>query len=91
MSSQPFIGQKLYVDDQLHITHGIDDVAGGLATISHVETWPNGSFFVSFAELDPDATYSYSYLLENQARWAEEYGNRTARSNPDYRAEFNQN
>jgi hypothetical protein len=89
MDTQPFIGQKLYVPTQLHLHHGVDDIAGGLAIVSHIQQWGNGKYFVGFSELPDGETYSYSYLLENQTEWAAEYGNQTARPNPDLRPEFN--
>ena len=78
MSPKPFIGQKLYVPTQLHLHHGVGDIAGGLAITSHIDEWGDDHYTVGFSELSEDETYSYSYLLESQTEWAAEYGNQTA-------------
>jgi hypothetical protein len=81
-SAPPKPGDVIYIPGALYIDHGEDDVAGGMATVSEVET-KYGSTFVSVAEV-PGRGYNWASLREQQDRLAEEYKDRRAHPDPDY-------
>jgi hypothetical protein len=61
---------------------------GGRATIDRVEEGPGG-IMVGTVESGPDVLYGYAFLLGEQERLRERFGDRRAHRDPDYRPEFN--
>lgn len=84
----PKIGDKLYISSSYYISHGEDDVDGGLATIKsikisdHLPADDNNSIFVTFEEI-PGVEYNYKLLLEKQDKLSKEYADKIAKPNPD--------
>jgi hypothetical protein len=80
------VGQKIYVETSLYLSHGSDDVIGGLATINKVEEGISGGvpcLFVSVKE-HPGHSYNWShYLKKDQERLKKEFGKNKAHASPD--------
>jgi hypothetical protein len=91
MGDVPKVGDVIYLETQLHLSHGVDDVRGGKATVSKVFMDVSGGKPTPFIETaqDPGASYNWEILAEAQSRLAAEFGDRWAHPDPDYRAEFN--
>ena len=83
----PKIGDIIYLDTQLHLSHGIDDLRGGRARVISVNK-EHGSYWIT-TEVDPSSSYKWSYLNEEQDRLKKEFGLKWAHSDPDYRSELN--
>src|SRR5512139_3511075 len=80
---EPQIGQKIYIPSSRYISHGRDDIAGGLATITEVKEGGSAcNWFVSVAEV-PGA-YNYEILMELQAELKIEFGEQCAHPDPDW-------
>jgi hypothetical protein len=92
---EPKIGDKIYVGSAMYLSHGRDDFAGGLATISKIErskTLPTDHpnyMFVSIKER-PSASYNWKHLLAEQSRLKKEYKGKVAHPDPDYAESSNQ-
>jgi hypothetical protein len=91
--ANPKVGDKIYVEGTIYVTHGADDFRGGICTVmavqSHVE---DGEEVVSSVEIeeDPGTWYTWTgYLEPNQEKWKKEYGEQKAGPSPDFRPEFN--
>lgn len=84
---KPKVGSKIYVESHFYISHGSDDVVGGLATITHVEKGMSAGDMVWFVEVaeHPNHSYNYETLIENdkQAKLKKEFGKRKAYPSPD--------
>jgi hypothetical protein len=78
---KPKIGQKIYIRSSWHISAGHLDIAGGLATISKVETIA-GDWFVELKEV-PNHGVNYSLLYPDQAELKKEYKGQKAHPDPD--------
>jgi hypothetical protein len=79
----PQIGQKIYIPSSRYISHGRDDIAGGLATITEVKEGGSAcNWFVSVAEV-PGASYNYEILMGLQAELKEKFGEHCAHRDPD--------
>lgn len=82
----PKIGQKIYVDTHCYISHGSDDVDGGVATVSAVEKGISGGekcIFVCVKE-HPGHKYNWSQVLaKEQESLKAEFGTRRAKTSPD--------
>lgn len=84
----PKIGDKIYVDTCLHIERGEDDISGGMAEITSVETsdfLPQNHinyYMVSFKGLP--MRHNYRLLLQKQAELKAEFGEAQAKHSPDY-------
>jgi hypothetical protein len=84
---EPYIGQKIYVPTALYLSHGMNDVEGGIATVCILKTEYN-NLMVGVQE-HPGTLYNWKYLKEGQEGWKERYGNSIAHPDPDDRPEFN--
>jgi len=86
---KPKIGMNIYIPTSLYISHGQDDIAGGLATISDIEfnkTLPSDHYNYCMIEVKeiPNEGYNWNWLMENQEEWEKEYGVNIACPCPDY-------
>ena len=90
---KPAVGDKIYVPTFLHLTHGVDDFAGGVCIVAGLrEEVIKGQpvTFVNIAE-DPASWINWdTYLAPQQEQLRKEYGERAGRLKPDYRPEFNE-
>ena len=77
------IGDWLYIDTELYIGHGVDDIRGGLAKVKSIKDG-----MVEFEGFD-GSFYSLKYLLPEQEKLELQFGKQHAYPDPDYRAEFN--
>lgn len=83
----PEVGDKIYVGTSWYMSHGEDDVQGGLATVSKVEvdekcTNEYNRVMVGVKE-HPGHMYNLNHLLENQAKWKKEFKKSKAHPDPD--------
>ena len=83
----PKVGDQIYVDTSLHVTHGIDDFIGGLCEVMSVEKHEK-NIWITVKE-EPDTKYNWSHLSELQDKLKIEFGNSRGHKRPDYRSEFN--
>ena len=84
-------GDKIYVPTALHVYRGIDDVRGGLATVTKVEMNISGGELVPFVEVKeiPNTGYNWELLAQEQEELKQEFGQQVACPDPDFRPEFN--
>ena len=81
---EPRIGQKIYIPSYRYISHGRDNITGGLATITEVKEGGSAcNWFVSVAEV-PEVSYNYDILMELQAELKKEFSEQRAHRNPDW-------
>ena len=79
----PRIGAVLYIETELYIGHGEDDVRGGKAVVESVQNkW--GSVWITFKGFSRHKYYSWQHLLNNQEKLRGEYGDLWAYPDPDY-------
>lgn len=94
-SDEPKVGDRIYVPTSLYVYRGEDDFMGGIATISgidrsnHLPPEHYNYMMVSIKER-PGSSYNWRYLMENQDKWREQYGDQVAKPDPDTDPEFNQ-
>ena len=81
----PKVGDLVYVDTSLFVTHGEDDFIGGLCEVISVED----NNWIQVKE-DPDTSHSWEYLAEMQDKLKKEFGTKRGYLRPDHRPEFNQ-
>jgi hypothetical protein len=85
--SVPKVGDQIYVDTSLYVTHGADDFIGGLCEVASVEKEGN-TVWISVKE-DPETFYRWEDLNKIQEQLKSEFGNKRGYKRPDYRPEFN--
>lgn len=90
----PKIGEKIYVPTSLYLSHGLDDFAGGIATISGIHTSDflppdHINYYMVSINDRPDTRYNWRCLLEDQDKLKERYKDEIAHPDPDDRPEFN--
>ncbi len=86
------IGDVIYVDTALYLSHGVDDFVGGKATVSKVYEQMSGGEITTFVKIveSPHTGFNWGqYLSKEQERLADKFGETNAHSDPDYREEFN--
>ncbi len=82
----PKIGDEIYVDTWLYLTHGEDDFIGGLCTITDVRTAGDNIWI----ENDEDSgSLNWNHLKDEQAQLKAKFGTKRGYKRPDYREEFN--
>ena len=92
LSPVPVVGQDIYVPTELYISHGKDDIQGGLAEISSVVSEMHGDRKVHKIKVKelPHKSYVWeNHLAENQENLAKRFGEQRAKPDPDERPEFN--
>ena len=79
------IGQKIYVETHLYMSHGSDDVIGGLATVSKIKDGISAGKKVPFVSVKehPGNSYNWKLLSQKQDQLKEEFGNQIAKADPD--------
>jgi len=89
VKKEPKAGMKIYIPTSLFISHGEDDVAGGIATINKIDLSKNlesdhyNYCMIGVKEV-PGRRYNWNYLMENQSKWKKDYGKKIAHPDPDY-------
>jgi hypothetical protein len=80
------VGQKIYVGSHFYISHGSDDVVGGLATITKITKGVSGGEKVLYVEVaeHPGNCYNWTqFLSEQQKELKKEFGRKKAYADPD--------
>ena len=86
MIKLPKIGDKIYVESSFYISHGSDDVIGGIATISTTKYQISGGKRCLFVEVKehPGNSYNWTqFLSKKQSELKKEFGRNKARTQPD--------
>lgn len=83
----PKAGDIIYMQSELYLSHGEDDIRGGKVEIQKVFE-DHGSTWIVFT-LFPDCQYNWSELEPIQEKLKQEHGDEWARPDPDARPEFN--
>lgn len=78
------VGDWLYIDSEAYLSHGEDDVHGGLAQIKEIQA----DGYVVFIGFE-GSLYNLKALLKSQTALQERYGDEKAFKDPDTRQEFN--
>lgn len=78
------VGDWLYIDSEAYLSHGEDDVHGGLAQIKEIRD----DGYVVFVGFE-DSWYNLKALLKSQTALKQRYGDEKAFKDPDTRQEFN--
>lgn len=87
----PKVGDTIYIQGAMYMSHGEDDYNGGQATLTKVEEGISGgepAIFVSVKEV-PGHSWNWQYLEEKQKELKKQYGKAVAHPDPDERPEFN--
>ena len=87
----PKVGDEIYVNSAMYLSHGMDDFDGGLVEVTKVtfnEKLNGGDWHVEVKER-PGHKYSWSFLAEKQTKLFEEYKNERGKPCPDDTPEFN--
>ncbi|MBZ5514409.1 MAG: hypothetical protein LAN62_06130 [Acidobacteriia bacterium] len=79
-------GDQIYVETRAYISHGEDDVIGGLATVvrGHHDPSAFSEYVVEVAE-HPGCMYNLTYLLEKQDELRDQFGEQRACPDRDLR------
>ena len=80
------VGDKIYVDTHLYISHGSDVVVGGLATVTKVTTGISGGKECLFVEVKehPNSEYNWTqFLSKEQEKLKVRFGDQIAYPDPD--------
>ena len=87
----PKIGQEIYIDTELYLSHGRDDFDGGLCTIIAIKGGKNKKL-VPFVEVKerPGRLYNWKYLEPRQKELKKMFGKRRGCANPDMDPKFNE-
>jgi hypothetical protein len=92
VTSVPNPGDVVYVDTDLHLSHGADDFRGGKATVVAVTSGRSKGESAAFIEVaqNPGCLYNWELLAAKQGALAAEFGDAWAHPKPDLRPEFNE-
>lgn len=85
---KPKPGDFIYMDSELHLSHGEDDITGGKAEVKEVREEP-GFTWIVFTEF-PDSLYNWAQLEPLQEKLKQRFGEARAHHEPDSRPEFNE-
>lgn len=88
----PKIGNDIYVETILHLSHGRDDVFGGMAKVTLVETEIINNELIHFISVDaiPGRFNWEQYLAPMQGALRKKFGQNRAHPDPDDRPQFNE-
>jgi hypothetical protein len=90
--AKPKVGDKIYIEGMIYLTHGVDDFQGGICTVKAVDSQGKEGEESSSVEVeeDPGTWYRWTgYLEPRQEEWKKIYGEQKAGPKPDFRPEFN--
>ena len=76
-SPQPYIGQKIYINTRISLSHGEDDFLGGICKICSVVIG-KGPFFIEVREHE-GVMYSYGKLLDMQQQLSQRFAKQKER------------
>lgn len=86
------IGDDIYIQGAMYMSHGRDDFQGGLCKIKTIEYGCSGGKLVPFITIAerPGWKGNYCILLEKQQSLANLFGMNRGHCDPDERPEFNE-
>ena len=86
------IGDVVYVDTELYVSHGRDDFRGGLAEVSEMRLEKSKGQATPFVRVvqQPDTIHNWRLLASEQKELRQRHGKDWAHPDPDNRAEFNE-
>jgi hypothetical protein len=90
--AKPKVGDEIYIEGTIYVSHGADDFHGGLCTVKAVESHIEKGEEISSVEVeeDPGTWYTWTgYLEPQQEEWKKIYGEQKGGAKPDLRPEFN--
>jgi hypothetical protein len=82
----PKVGDVIYVQTSLYLSHGEDDFQGGKAKIIKVEDGISGGHPAIYISINtrPGYSYNWQFLEEEQERLRKEFGNEWSHPDPDW-------
>ncbi len=94
---EPKIGEDVYLPTSLYLSRGRDDFIGGLCQISRIidrrnddsEILDINRFMVETVER-PYHQYNWYFLIKDEKKNIERYGDKRGRPDPDYDPRFNE-
>lgn len=82
----PKVGDKIYIPTSMSISHGSDDIAGGLATVTKVYKYMSGGnpncVFVGVKEVNKSYNWT-QFIGKEQATLKKQFGKHVAHPDPD--------
>jgi hypothetical protein len=90
-ATEPEVGDTVYLPSEMHLSHGIDDFAGGRATVIEVEQGVSAgqpTLYLRCQE-EPDTLHNWAWLAPRQEALRERFGAAVAHPEPDERPRFN--
>ena len=87
----PKIGDDIYVPTRMYLSHGCDDIIGGLAKVQKIQEGISGGVVVHFIGVVevPDLLNWEHYLFSIQDKLKSEFGLKRAHPDPDYHTSCN--
>jgi hypothetical protein len=82
----PKVGDDIYVPSAFYLSHGVDDVVGGLGKVIKVKegiSCGETTYFVYVAEHE-NKGYNWEFLAKQQEDLKKQFGNERAYPDPDY-------
>ena len=85
---KPQVGDKIYVGSSFYISHGSDDFAGGICTISSIEysdslDEDHCNYCMIGIKERPGYLHNYKSLMEKQKELKKTYGKQKGHPDPD--------
>lgn len=79
------VGDKIYTPSRCSISHGSDDIRGGVATVTKVKKQISGGVMCTFVEVqEVDRCFNWDQVLvHEQDKLKEMFGDEPARPDPD--------
>jgi hypothetical protein len=91
--AEPKIGEDIYIDTELYLSHGRDDFRGGLAKVVEVKTELSAGKPCLWVRVEeqPDSWHNWTtFLGPKQDKLRAEFGQQRAHPEPDLRPQFNE-
>jgi len=84
-------GDVIYVETELYLSHGADDIEGGLAEVTEVRNDVSAGKATPFVRVgsDPSALHNWRLLAAEQKELRARHGKSWSHPSPDLRPEFN--
>lgn len=88
----PKVGDKIYVNTSMFLSHGRDDVLGGVATVERIEMELSAGKLVPFVWVKehPNRGYNWQILGEEQDMLRRKFNDDVARPDPDFHPSCNE-
>ncbi len=86
LTDLPEVGDIIYTPTQMYMSHGVDDICGGKATVTKVEF--NGGYYAISVKEVPNR-WNWDYLSLQQRKLKDEFGDNWAYPDPDNHPDAN--